>query len=89
VVDPFVRKGYRFKGPAVVHDPGTDGFVDGLNRLRNDGLTTLLDRVKAIVVIEVQEASELVSPAYDDGTTTEAEVIRRFQARYARLHDQT
>ena len=32
VVDPFVRKGYRFKGPAVVHDPGTDGFVDGLNR---------------------------------------------------------
>src|SRR4030095_110529 len=69
VVDPFVRKGYRFKGPAVVHDPGTDGFVDGLNRLRNDGLTTLLDSVKAIVVIEVQEASELVSPAYDDGTT--------------------
>ena len=63
VVDPFVRKGYRFKGPAVVHDPGTDGFVDGLNRLRNDGLTTLLDRVRAIVVIEVQEASELVSPA--------------------------
>jgi uncharacterized protein len=89
VVDPFVRKGYRFKGPAVVHDPGTDGFVDGLNRLRNDGMTNLLDRVKAIVVIEVQEASNLISPAYDDGTTTEAEVIRRFQARFARLHEQT
>jgi predicted pyridoxine 5'-phosphate oxidase superfamily flavin-nucleotide-binding protein len=89
VVDPFVRKGYRFKGPAVVHDPGTDGFVDGLNRLRNDGLTTLIDRVRAIVVIEVQEASELVSPAYDDGTATEADVIRRFQARFARLHEQT
>lgn len=89
VVDPFVRKGYRFKGPAVVHDPGTDGFVDGLNRLRNDGMTNLLDRVKTIVVIEVQEASNLISPAYDDGTTTEAEVIRRFQARFARLHEQT
>ncbi len=89
VVDPFVRKGYRFKGPAVVHDPGTDGFADGLNRLHDEGLTTLLDRVKAIVVIEVQETSELVSPAYDDGTTTEAEVIRRFQARFARLHEET
>jgi predicted pyridoxine 5'-phosphate oxidase superfamily flavin-nucleotide-binding protein len=89
VVDPFVRKRYRFKGPAVVHDPGTDGFVDGLNRLRNDGMTNLLDRVKTIVVIKVQEASNLISPAYDDGTTTEAEVIRRFQARFARLHEQT
>ena len=89
VVDPFVRKGYRFKGPAVVHDPGTDGFADGFERLRKDGMTDLLDRVKAIVVIEVREASELVSPAYDDGTTTEAEVIRRFQTRFARLHDET
>lgn len=89
VVDPFVRKGYRFKGPATVHDPGTDGFVDGLNRLRDDGMTNLLDRVKSIVVIEVQEASELVSPAYDDGTTTEADVIRRFQARFAHLYEQT
>ena len=89
VVDPFVRKGYRFKGPAVVHDPGTDEFAEGLKRLRKDRMTTLLDRVKAIVVIEVQEASELVSPAYDDGTTTEADVIRRFQERFARLHEQT
>jgi uncharacterized protein len=23
VVDPFVRKGYRFKGPAMVYEPGT------------------------------------------------------------------
>jgi hypothetical protein len=49
----------------------------------------LLGQRKAIVVIEVQEASDLVSPAYDDGTTTEAEVIRRFQARFARLHERT
>jgi uncharacterized protein len=89
VVDPFVRKGYRFKGPAVVHDPGTDGFLDGLSRLREDGITNLLDRVEAIVVIEVQEARGLVSPAYDDGTTTEADMIRRFQERFARLHEQT
>ena len=77
VVDPFVRKGYRFKGPAVVHDPGTEGFSKGLRRLRKGG-STLLDRVKAIVVIEVQQAQSLVSPAYDDGTTTEADLVRIF-----------
>src|SRR5512132_3061758 len=37
VVDPFVRKGYRFKGPAVVHERGEDGFADGLRRLREEG----------------------------------------------------
>jgi hypothetical protein len=49
----------------------------------------LLGQRKAIVVIEVQEASDLVSPAYVDGTTTEADVIRRFKARFARLLERT
>jgi hypothetical protein len=87
VVDPFVRKGYRFKGPAVVHEPGTDGFSDGLLRMREEGVTTLLERVKAIVVIEVQQARPLVSPAYDDGTTTETDMFRTFEARFDRLHE--
>jgi hypothetical protein len=48
---------------------------------------TLVDRVNAIVVIEVREARALVSPAYDDGTATEADMIRTFQARFAELHE--
>jgi hypothetical protein len=28
-----------------------------------------------------------VSPAYDDGTTSEAEMVRIFEARFARLHE--
>src|SRR5215212_10256543 len=55
VVDPFVRKGYRFKGPAVIHDRGSSPCADGLERLREAG-SMLVDRVKAIVVIEVREA---------------------------------
>ena len=86
VIDPFVRKGYRFKGPAVIHAPGTDGFVEGLGRLRQQG-SKLVDRVKAIVVVEVQQAQPLVSPAYDDGATSEAEMVRTFEARFARLHE--
>jgi uncharacterized protein len=85
VVDPFVRKGYRFKGSAVVHARDTQPWAEGVDRLREAG-STLADRVKAIVVIEVREARPVVSPAYDDGAT-EAEVVRTFRARFARLHE--
>jgi predicted pyridoxine 5'-phosphate oxidase superfamily flavin-nucleotide-binding protein len=84
VVDPFVRKGYRFKGTAVVHEPGTAIYAEGIERLRQAG-STLLDRVNAIVVIEVLEARPLISPAYDDGTVTEAQMTRAHQARFDAL----
>lgn len=86
IVDPFVRKGYRFKGPAVVYDPGTAVYEQALELLRQAGSTSV-DRVKAIVVIEVRDARPLVSPVYDDGSLTEADVIQTFQARFARLHE--
>ena len=85
IVDPLVRKGYRFKGPGEIHDRGTSRYAEGIERLREAG-STLVDRVKAIVVIEVREARGLVSPAYDDGTLTEADMIRTFRARLASLH---
>jgi uncharacterized protein len=85
VVDPLVRKGYRFKGPGEIHGPGTSRHAEGLERLREAG-STLADRIKAIVVIEVREAREVVSPAYDDGTVTEADLIGTFRARFASLH---
>jgi predicted pyridoxine 5'-phosphate oxidase superfamily flavin-nucleotide-binding protein len=84
VVDPFVRKGYRFKGPALVHDPGSAGFEQGIERLRARG-STVLDRVQTIVVIEVREARSLVSPVYDGPAVTEAEVRSIHRARFARL----
>jgi predicted pyridoxine 5'-phosphate oxidase superfamily flavin-nucleotide-binding protein len=84
VVDPLVRKGYRFKGPAAVHERGTAAHAEGVARLRAAG-STLTDRVDAIVIVEVREARPLVSPAYDDGRTSEAEMVRAFQARFAAL----
>jgi len=85
VVDPLVRKGYRFKGPAIVYEPGTALYAEALGLLRRAG-SSLVDRVRAIVVIEVREARPLVSPAYDNGMTTEADVIALHRARFARLH---
>ena len=71
VVDPFVRKGYRFKGRAEIHERGSAVFSEGVERMRADG-SKLTERVEAIVVIEVRHAAPLVSPGLrrrgDDGS---------------------
>ena len=87
VVDPFVRKGYRFKGPATVHGPGTPVHADGVRRLRAGG-SKLGHRVNAVVLLEVRDAAPVVSPAYDDGTVTEADVRALHRARFALLEEQ-
>jgi predicted pyridoxine 5'-phosphate oxidase superfamily flavin-nucleotide-binding protein len=61
VVDPLARTGYRFKGPAAIHEPGSSRFAEGVERLRETG-SPLADRVRAIVVVEVREARALVPP---------------------------
>jgi uncharacterized protein len=86
VVDPFVRKGYRFKGRAVIYEPGSIEFADGVERMRAGG-SKLTARVQAIVVIEVQHAEPLVSPIYDDGTASEADVLEANRARLTRLYE--
>lgn len=64
VVDWFTRKGYRFKGIATVIETGP----------RFDELVALYEqpwpsdaprRIQAIVLVEVQRALPLMSPAYD------------------------
>jgi hypothetical protein len=50
------------------------------------GGSTAMDRVDTIVVIEVRQAAPLISPAYDDGTTTEAELIERYRGYFTALH---
>lgn len=87
VVDPFVRKGYRFNGPAVVHERGTEGYAAGIDRLRAEGFDTAEDRIQSVVVIEVHRALPLISPAYDDGARTERDIIQSWQQRFARLHE--
>jgi hypothetical protein len=46
----------------------------------------LVDRVRSIVVIEVREARLVTSPAYDDGTLSEAAVRALHRARFDALH---
>jgi uncharacterized protein len=61
VVDPILRKGFRFKGTATVYTSG-ETYERGLEVLREQGSTASRDRVRSIVVIDVTEAAELISP---------------------------
>jgi predicted pyridoxine 5'-phosphate oxidase superfamily flavin-nucleotide-binding protein len=84
VVDPIVRKGFRFKGIATVYPHG-DEYERGLAMMRAQGSTTQRERVRSIVVIDVTDAAELISPAYDDGAT-EAEIGTRWLDYYTERH---
>jgi uncharacterized protein len=84
VVDPIVRKGYRFKGTAVAY---TDGpmYEQGIAVLRERGSTTPRERIRSIVVIEVTDAAPVLSPAYDTGAT-EAGLAERWLQHHTELH---
>lgn len=69
VVDPILRKGYRFKGSATVHRDGPI-HAAGL-RFFHDRSGLAADRIQAVVIIRVDYVSAVLSPAYDDGSTEE------------------
>ena len=80
VVDPFSRKGYRFKGLAVVHEQGAvfDEFVAFYARRK---LSDAPRRIRSIVIISVVSAKPLISPAYDEGAI-EQEVAAQWRQHY-------
>ena len=68
VVDWFVRKGYRFKGTATVLTEGAL-FQEILAFYERQGMFDAPSRIRAIVLVQVEQALPLVSPAYDRGVT--------------------
>jgi len=84
VVDPILRKGFRFKGTATVYTSG-ERYERGLEILREQGSTANRERVRSIVVIDVTDAAELISPAYDDGATEQA-ISDSWLSYYTELH---
>jgi len=74
VVDPFSRKGYRFKGTGQILESGPEyeRIIDMYHGdAGHDSLRDADRRVKAIVLVSVQQTGELISPAYDDGSSEE------------------
>jgi hypothetical protein len=70
VVDQLVRKGYRFKGTATVHTAGPE-FDQGVAFYEARGTVKARERIHGIVIVEVQRALAVTSPAYDIGATEE------------------
>jgi uncharacterized protein len=76
VVDQRSRKGYRFKGTATVHTDD-DVYERGIEFYQARGMVKARDRIRAIVIITVERAAAVVSPAYDLGVT-EAELREKY-----------
>jgi predicted pyridoxine 5'-phosphate oxidase superfamily flavin-nucleotide-binding protein len=66
VVDPFIRKGYRFKGPAQVLTEG-DLYERIMAFYEQRG--TQRERIRSVVLVTVESARPLISPAYDLGVS--------------------
>lgn len=86
VVDPVVRKGYRFKGRAAVitEGPELDAALQFFVRERGSDTS----RMRAVAIIEVERAAALISPSYLGGAT-EQEVVDRFTRRFEEIYGWT
>jgi hypothetical protein len=78
VVDPMVRKGYRFKGTATVLKAGAR-YEEVRAFFTARGVS---NPIREVVVIRVEQAVPVTSPAYDLGLS-EAEI----RARWERHHE--
>jgi predicted pyridoxine 5'-phosphate oxidase superfamily flavin-nucleotide-binding protein len=87
VVDPVVRRGYRFRGTARVLEGGAE-FEQVLRRfgeepaeIRTEGEAR--GRIRHVVLVHVEDARPLVSPAYD--AMREDEIVARWEAHQLEL----
>src|SRR5690349_5788661 len=69
VVDPIVRKGYRFKGMATVLTEGP--LFDEIRIFYEQRNPNNRNQIRAIILVKVERALPLLSPAYDLGMTEE------------------
>jgi hypothetical protein len=86
VVDPFLRKGYRFRGRATILHTGIS-FWKVLEMYRAEGAD--VRRIRAVVVIEVAEVLPLVSPVYLVGRVEEEDVRARWEEYYRSAHQRS
>jgi len=89
VVDPFARKGYRFKGTGEVVVEG-EHFKEIMSfyrtRWEDTAKSKTEDRIRGFVVIRVENALPLISPAYDDGLSDEPSIRNHWTSYFAMLH---
>ena len=82
VVDVFMRKGYRFKGVASILESGP--LYDKVIAFYKE--RGVANAVREVVMVRVQSAQAIDSPAYDLGAT-EAEVRARWDRHWQAVRD--
>ena len=68
VVDPMVRKGYRFKGRATIVEGGQQ-FEQIMASVYETLSEAIRERVRRVVLVRVERAAPFISPAYDAGAS--------------------
>jgi predicted pyridoxine 5'-phosphate oxidase superfamily flavin-nucleotide-binding protein len=81
VVDPFLRKGYRFKGAASILESGA--LYDKAKAFYK-ARGSRVDAIREVVLVRIQSAQAIDSPAYDLGLT-EGEVRSRWERYFQTL----
>ena len=77
VVDPFSRRGYRFKGIAEIISSGYK-FNDIISLYK---ITGIKSTIKSVVLVKIEKLNEVFSPLYDLGHT-EAELKAKWKKYY-------
>ena len=87
IVDPFVRKGYRFKGTGeVIVEGGL--FEEIMHFYGGRGVDTAKQsRMRGFVLITVETALPLISPAYDGGSSDELSIRKHWISYFAKLNE--
>ena len=85
VVDPYARKGFRFRGTATILHSGVT-YWKVLEMYRDEGAD--IRRIRSVVLIQVESVHPLVSPIYAS-QMPEDEVRALWEEYYAKRRQRT
>ncbi|MGH1565856.1 MAG: pyridoxamine 5'-phosphate oxidase family protein [Nitrosopumilus sp.] len=80
VIDPLLRKGYLFQGTARIIKDGSL-FDEILNNYIKNGIQS---QINSIVLVDVSNVSDVISPLYDLGTS-EQEIKSKWKQYFEKL----
>ena len=83
IVDPFLRKGYRFKGTAEVIRSGPD--FNKVMTLFADRQAGVNAQIRGFVMMTVTRALPVISPGYVGGVT-ESQMLAQWEEYYASVN---
>ena len=86
IVDPLIRKGYRFKGTAEIIPPGPrfDTVMEQYNGTGQGNQSRVTNLIRSFVMVKVQRALPVISPGYV-GDVTEQQMRTQWEEYYFSL----